>query len=81
MALARNMASTLGTNAMICEMCHGKGSILPCPECNGSGVSYCCDTAGSYIDPAFPERACDYCGKLYRGPAVYCSLECATDDL
>jgi hypothetical protein len=34
-----------------------------------------------YIDPSFPERACDCCGKLYRGPSVYCSLECAMDDL
>jgi hypothetical protein len=35
----------------------------------------------AYIDESFDERACDFCGKLYRGPAVYCSLECATDDL
>ena len=35
---------------------------------------------GRYIDATFPERACDKCGKLYRGPAVYCSLECAIAD-
>jgi hypothetical protein len=35
----------------------------------------------AYRDDRFDERACDYCGKLYRCPAVYCSLECATDDL
>jgi hypothetical protein len=35
----------------------------------------------SYRNSSFPERQCDYCGKPYRGPAVYCSLECATDDL
>lgn len=34
----------------------------------------------AYADDAFPERACDFCGKLYRGPAVYCSLECALAD-
>jgi hypothetical protein len=34
-----------------------------------------------YRDERFVERACDYCGKPYRGPAAYCSLECATDDL
>jgi RecJ-like exonuclease len=96
--MARRMASALGTNQMICEKCEGEGFvrgtdptnpgalvILPCLECNGSGIAYCCDTGGSYvasyINPDYPERTCDYCGKLYRGPAVYCSLECATDDL
>jgi hypothetical protein len=34
----------------------------------------------AYRDDSFPERACDRCGKNYRGPAVYCSLECATAD-
>jgi hypothetical protein len=33
-----------------------------------------------YRDDRYPERACDKCGKSYRGPAVYCSLECATKD-
>jgi hypothetical protein len=79
---------------MICEACEGEGyrrghdpqnpgalAMLPCLECNGSGVASCCDAAGSYVDETFAERACDYCGKLYRGPALYCSLECATDDL
>lgn len=79
---------------MICESCHGEGYVrgidpeyegalvlLPCLDCMGSGISSCCDVGGSYSDPSYPERACDYCGKLYRGRAVYCSLECATDDL
>lgn len=57
----------------------------PCPECLGSGYTSCCDAAGSralgaYRDDTFPERKCDYCGKLYRGPAVYCSLPCAVAD-
>lgn len=34
----------------------------------------------AYRDDRFPERACDRCGKLYRGPAVYCSLTCALAD-
>jgi hypothetical protein len=34
----------------------------------------------AYRDDSFPKRACDRCGKNYRGPAVYCSLECATAD-
>ena len=72
---------------MICEICHGEGSLdtlfgetRPCPDCNGSGVASCCDAAGSYVDPSFNERECDHCGKLYRGPALYCSLTCALSD-
>jgi RecJ-like exonuclease len=77
---------------MICPDCHGKGRIklfrhgkMPCLECNGSGIVSCCDSAGArpaaaYRDPQFPERACDKCGELYRGPAVYCSLRCALAD-
>jgi DnaJ-class molecular chaperone len=43
---------------MICEICGGAGFVratdpasalvmLPCLECNGSGVASCCDAAGS----------------------------------
>lgn len=44
-----------------------------------------CDAAkaaveADYRDDSFPERACDRCGTLYRGPAVYCSLKCALAD-
>jgi RecJ-like exonuclease len=66
---------------------HGR---MPCLECGGSGIASCCDTAGassakeraedSYGDPTFTARACDKCGALYRGPAVYCSLKCALED-
>jgi len=99
---------------MICEACHGEGFVrgrdpkspaalvmLPCLECNCSGVASCCDAAGAgdedilkamtalgrlrmieamYADERFDERACDHCGKPYRGPAVYCSLKCAQAD-
>ena len=34
----------------------------------------------AYRDDAFEPRECDHCGKQYRGPAVYCSLECAIAD-
>ena len=34
----------------------------------------------AYRDPAYPWRACDGCGRPYRGPAVYCSLDCAVAD-
>ena len=30
----------------------------------------------AYRDDSYPERACDYCARVYRGPAVYCSLRC-----
>lgn len=52
-----------------------------CGACHAFIVDGWPPTAEAYRDDAFAERACDYCGKLYRGPAVYCSLECATDDL
>jgi len=34
----------------------------------------------AYRDDACDERPCDYCGKIYRGPAVYCRLACALAD-
>lgn len=34
----------------------------------------------AYRDDAYPQRVCDRCRGLYRGPAVYCSLQCALDD-
>jgi hypothetical protein len=37
---------------------------------------------GSYVDRDCPERRCDNpgCQRLYRGPAMYCSLACADAD-
>lgn len=37
---------------------------------------------GVYHDPSFPPRPCDRegCGKIYTGPTVYCSVECAQAD-
>jgi hypothetical protein len=40
---------------MICEKCQGTGYAnnkryiekLPCPDCMGQGISYCCDEAGA----------------------------------
>ena len=70
------------------ETADGGLALFPCAECMGSGVVSCCDAAGwadlaarvAYRDDAFRERACGHCGKLYRGPAVYCSLNCAVAD-
>jgi hypothetical protein len=33
-----------------------------------------------HADPGWPERTCDHCGKVYRGPAVFCSRSCAIGD-
>ena len=37
---------------MICEQCQGTGRLIPgapevCSLCQGSGIAYCCDEAGS----------------------------------
>jgi ribosomal protein S27AE len=54
---------------MICETCEGEGYVrgvdtanpgalvmLPCLECNGSGVASCCDVAGSSAPPSWAEQ-------------------------
>ena len=33
-----------------------------------------------YADAGWPERTGDHCGKVYRGPAVFCSRACAIGD-
>lgn len=33
-----------------------------------------------YRDDRCPERECDFCGKTYQGPALYCTLSCAQAD-
>lgn len=33
-----------------------------------------------YENNNYPTRECDRCGKLYKGPAVYCSHKCAMED-
>jgi hypothetical protein len=32
---------------VICSSCHGQHAYPPCTDCGGSGISYCCDKAGS----------------------------------
>lgn len=44
------------------------------------GFAYVITVQASYVDESCEERPCDRCGKSYRGPAVYCSLECALAD-
>ncbi len=33
-----------------------------------------------YHNTGFPASECDYCGKTYHGPSVYCSWICAQRD-
>lgn len=35
---------------------------------------------GSFRDNRYAERECDHCHMPYRGPTVYCSLDCALAD-
>jgi hypothetical protein len=44
------------------------------------GFSIIVTVAASYHDETCEPRACDHCSATYRGPAVYCSLECALAD-
>lgn len=34
----------------------------------------------AYRDDKYHPRSCDRCGETYRGPAIYCSFECAIAD-
>lgn len=56
-----------GKTLMRCERCHGLGQFvlasweiavppLPCPECGGTGVTYCCDGAPSEQPAKTEER-------------------------
>jgi hypothetical protein len=58
---------------MICECCHGQGRYWngllsewrPCPDCMGSGITSCCDAAGSAEPPSF---TCPRCGAVSYNP-------------
>ena len=69
-----------------CAACHAvqKRNTIRCEQC-GKPLVFLVgrDDDGDedvYRDPSFSERECDRCGRPYRGPAVYCSLECAIAD-
>jgi hypothetical protein len=76
---------------MICPECQGRGfvpignddgddetAVGPCLYCIGGAWPSC---EAAYRDDSYPERTCEHCSMLYHGPAVYCSPECATEDL
>lgn len=56
-----------GLTTMICQICHGTGrhtTFLPCPECHGMGLLYCCDGLHEQppvntlvVDPPYVARA------------------------
>ena len=79
-------AGSSASPSFICPHC-GAESFNPndireryCGRCHAFIVDDWPPSPEAYRDESFDERACDYCGKLYRGPAVYCSLECALAD-
>lgn len=50
---------------MKCEFCNGQGTtyqpqfntasgIYPCPECNGTGIAYCCEGAPRQLQNGVP---------------------------
>ena len=47
-------------------------------------IEQCCrrEAVESFHDDSCPERICerDECGRVYRGPGVYCSMPCALAD-
>lgn len=78
-----------------CGACHRFAAPEPRAYCHGCGAEQeygrlrCSECGNPFVFPAppdpyqddrFVERPCDKCGKPYRGPAVYCSLECALED-
>ena len=61
-------------NTILCEQC-GRPLVFA-----SFGADPYEDGSRGYRDDTCPERMCDRCSRLYRGPAVYCSLECAIAD-
>jgi hypothetical protein len=69
------------TPVFVCAACGAmqQHRMIKCEQC-GEPLVFPKFEDDPYRDDAFLERPCDLCGKLYRGPAVYCSLKCALDD-
>ena len=55
-------------------MCVCGAAIIAVPIPSESGLK------AGYGNPSSRARQCDFCGKRYHGPAVYCSLDCAVAD-
>ena len=62
------LPSYSGINALRCEKCGGNGkvgqrvkdsieyNIIPCPECSGSGIGYCCEGERAEVTALLAER-------------------------
>jgi hypothetical protein len=64
---------------LVCTWIHSMPNITPEEEAE-IRVMTATPILQKYRDDSYPERNCDYCGNLYKGPAVYCSHECAIKD-
>jgi hypothetical protein len=61
---------------MRCERCHGKGyfeEYYTCSDCNGSGITSCCDTAGSNVGEVRMKKIGDYVSESVRIQGTYIS--------
>lgn len=65
-------------HAGICDLCFDATSVTEPRDFGHLLPGW--EAAAAYRDASHPARACDHCRRLYRGPAVYCSLRCALAD-
>jgi hypothetical protein len=59
--------------------------IGPCPYCDGYTEAEIERSQrrneAYYRDDRFEPEKCHHCGLEYRGPSIYCCLECSTEEL
>jgi hypothetical protein len=63
---------------MRCEKCHGKGyfeEYYICSDCNGSGITSCCDTAGSNVGEVSMKKIGEHVSEHVRETGSYISEE------
>jgi hypothetical protein len=65
---------------MRCEVCHGKGyrsfeEYYTCVDCNGSGITSCCDMAGSNVGEVSMKKVGDFVNENVRNSGAYISAD------